>query len=54
VAYFKVTALSAEDFQSLDSIVDKDVGTTAAEKELRGRVKYDSGTSTALIYLASR
>ncbi len=54
VAYFMLTALSAEDFRSLDSIIDKDVGTTAAEKELRGRVKYDTGTTTAMVYLASR
>lgn len=54
VAYFKVTALSAEDFQALDGIVDKDIGTTATEKELRGRAKYDTATTTALIYLASR
>ncbi len=54
VAYLKVEALSAEDFVALDSIIDKDVGTTTAEKELRGRAKYDTATTTALIYLASR
>ena len=54
VAYLKITALSAEDFRALDGIVDKDIGTTPAEKELRGRAKYDVATTTALIYLAHR
>jgi len=54
VAYYMLTGLSLEDCMRLDSIIDRDIGTTAATKQARGRVKYDTGTSTLYLYLAHR
>ena len=54
VVYFKLTGLGSEDFIRLDGIVDRDIGTTTAEKEVRGRAKWDSATSTLYLYLAHR
>ena len=54
VVYFKMEGLAAEDFIRLDGIVDRDIGTTIAEKEVRGRAKWDSATSTLYLYIAHR
>ncbi len=54
VVYYKLTGLGSEDFTRLDGIVDRDIGTSIAEKELRGRAKYDSATSTLYLYIAHR
>ncbi len=54
VVYFRLTGLGADDFLRLDGIIDRDIGTTTAEKELRGRAKWDSGTSTLRLYIAHR
>ncbi len=54
VVYYRLTGLAAEDFTRLDGIVDRDIGTSTAEKELRGRAKYDSATSTLYLYIAHR
>ncbi len=54
VVYYKLEGLAAEDFLRLDGIIDRDIGTTTAEKEVRGRAKWDSATSTLYLYIAHR
>jgi general secretion pathway protein G len=54
VAYYRLTGVNLEDFDRLDSIVDRDIGTTTATKQLRGRAKYDTATNTLYLYLAHR
>ena len=54
VVYYRLTGLGLEDFERFDSIVDRDIGTTAATKQLRGRAKYDTATSELYLYLAHR
>ncbi len=53
VAYIYVTGLSEEDFLEFDSIVDRDVGSSKSENELRGRAKWDPiNNGTLKLYLA--
>ena len=54
VVYYKLTGLAVDDFLRLDGIIDRDIGTTTALKEVRGRAKWDSGTSTLYLYIAHR
>ncbi len=54
VVYYQLTGLGLEDFERVDGIIDRDIGTTAATKQLRGRAKYDTATSTIFLYLAHR
>ena len=54
VVYFKLVGISLEDFERFDSIIDRDIGTTAATKQLRGRAKYDTSSDTLYLYLAHR
>ena len=54
VVYYRLEGLSLEDFDRLDSIIDRDIGTSAITKQLRGRAKYDTGTDTLYLYLAHR
>jgi len=55
VVYFRLTGLSEEDFMSFDKIIDSDVGSTTAEKKLRGRAKWTtSGGGTLYLYMAHR
>ena len=55
VVYFRLTGINEEDFLELDSIVDRDIGTTNSEREMRGRAKWVSSTGgTLYLYLAHR
>ena len=55
VVYFRLTGLSEEDFMSFDKIIDTDVGSTTAEKKLRGRAKWATDSNgTLYLYLAHR
>ena len=54
VVYYTNVGISSEDFERFDSIVDRDIGTTTVTKQLRGRAKYDTATSTLMLYLAHR
>ncbi len=54
VVCYMLTGLALEDFMRLDSIIDRDIGTTTTTKQLRGRAKYNTGTSTLYLYLAHR
>lgn len=55
VAYIQLTGISQTDFATLDRMIEPEIGTTAAEKQLRGRAKWGAaGGGTALIYLAHR
>lgn len=54
VVYYRLVGLSQEDFMRLDGVVDRDIGTTTATKQLRGRAKYDLANSTLYLYLAHR
>ena len=46
VVYYKLEGLAAEDFLRLDGIIDRDIGTTIPEKEIRGRAKWDTDSQT--------
>ena len=54
VAYLQITGVTVGDAEEIDGIIDPGIGATQAERQLRGRVKYDTGTTTLLIYLAHR
>jgi hypothetical protein len=54
VAWLQIAGISIGDHEDLDAIIDRGIGTTPAERQLRGRVKYDTATSTLYIYLAHR
>ena len=55
VAFFKLEGISAEDFLSLDHVVDSLIGMTDAERKLLGRAKWDSANGgTLLLYMAHR
>lgn len=54
VAYLQITGIALGDHEDVDAILDPGVGATAAERQIRGRVKYDTGTTTLYIYLAHR
>lgn len=55
VVYFRLTGLGEDDFLELDRVIDSDIGSTDAEKELRGRAKWHSGSGgTLYLYLAHR
>jgi len=53
VAYIFVNGVGEEEFLEFDSIVDRDIGSNSAEKELRGRAKWDPlNNGTLKLYLA--
>jgi len=52
VAYLQITGVTLGDAEEVDAIFDLGIGATAAQRQLRGRVKYDTGTSQLFIYLA--
>ena len=54
VAYLQITGVALGDADEIDGIFDPGIGATAAQRQLRGRVKYDTGTSQLFIYLAHR
>ena len=54
VAYLQITGVTVGDAQEVDAIIDPGIGATQAERDLRGRVKYDSAGSQLFIYLAHR
>ncbi len=54
VAYLQITGVTVGDAEEIDGIIDPGIGATAAERQLRGRVKYDGATSQLFIYLAHR
>ena len=51
VAYVYFTGVSNDGFEQVDAILDRGIGTTATQRQLRGRVKYDTATSEMMIYL---
>lgn len=51
VVYLSYTGISTTEWDKIDSILDAGIGTTTTERQLRGRVKYDSATDTLLVYL---
>ncbi len=55
VVYLRLTGIGEDDFLELDRIIDADIGSTDAEKELRGRAKWHSSAGgTLYLYLAHR
>jgi len=52
VAYLRVEGVSESEFNEIDGIIDPGIGTSATQRQLRGRVKYDTGTDFLYIYLA--
>jgi hypothetical protein len=51
VAYLRIDSISDTEFNEIDGIIDAGIGTSQAEKELRGRVKYDAATDRLYVYL---
>lgn len=51
VAYMRIDGVSDTEFNELDGIIDAGVGTNLAERQLRGRVKYDTGNDRLYIYM---
>ncbi len=51
VVYVTFSDITLQNFERVDSILDKGFGGTATERQLRGRVKYDTGASEMMIYL---
>ena len=55
VAFFKLEGIGEEDFLNLDQIVDPLIGTTDAERKIRGRAKWaPANNGTLYLYLAHR
>ncbi len=54
VAYLQITGVALGDAEEIDGIIDPGIGATAAQRQLRGRVKYDTASSQLFIYLAHR
>ena len=52
VAYLRVDGISDTEFNELDGIIDSGIGTNLAERQLRGRVKYNPANDRMYIYLA--
>ncbi|GJL54780.1 MAG: hypothetical protein NPIRA02_19120 [Nitrospirales bacterium] len=50
VVYVQFTGISPANFDDIDAIIDPGMG-TGADRALRGRVKYDTGTGALMIYL---
>jgi prepilin-type N-terminal cleavage/methylation domain-containing protein len=51
VAYMRIDGVSDTEFNELDGIIDAGVGTNLAQRQLRGRVKYDPGNDRLYIYM---
>jgi hypothetical protein len=51
VAYLRVDGVSYNEFNEIDGIIDSGVGSNLAERQLRGRVKYNPGNDRLYIYL---
>jgi type II secretory pathway pseudopilin PulG len=54
VAFLQITGITVNDAEDIDGIIDPGIGATQAERQLRGRVKYDTVGSQLFIYLAHR
>ena len=54
VVFFQLDGVSVGDFLALDAIIDREIGATTVEKQLRGRAKYDTAGGDAYVYLAHR
>ena len=54
VAYLQITGVTIGDAEEIDGIIDPGIGATQLERQLRGRVKYDTATNQLFIYLAHR
>ena len=51
VVYVSFSDITIQDFERVDAILDRGFGGTETERQLRGRVKYDTSTSEMMIYL---
>ncbi len=54
VAFLQVTGITVGDAEDIDGILDPGIGATQAERQLRGRIKYDTVGSQLFVYLAHR
>ena len=54
VTYLQITGISVGDAEDVDAILDPGIGATQTQRQLRGRVKYDTTGSQLFIYLAHR
>jgi type II secretory pathway pseudopilin PulG len=53
VVWQTIVGASLAEFNDVDRIIDGAQGANAAQRQARGRVKYDTATSTMRVYLAS-
>lgn len=51
VVFLRIRSVSLRNFERVDRILDPGIGSTSAERQLRGRVKYDAVTNRMRIYL---
>jgi prepilin-type N-terminal cleavage/methylation domain-containing protein len=51
VVYLRVDGVSDTEFNEIDGIIDAGIGTTLAERQLRGRVKYSTPNDRLYVYL---
>lgn len=51
VAYLRVDSISGIEFNEIDGIIDAGIGTSQTERQLRGRVKYDTSNDRIYVYL---
>ena len=52
VVYIYMTGITETQFEKIDAIMDAGIGTSAATRQLRGRVKYNTANSRVYVYLA--
>ncbi|GJL56394.1 MAG: hypothetical protein NPIRA02_35260 [Nitrospirales bacterium] len=51
LAFLRITDVGLKDFERVDNILDRGIGATPTERQLRGRVKYNTGSNVMRIYL---
>jgi prepilin-type N-terminal cleavage/methylation domain-containing protein len=55
VVTLRITGVTIKDFTKLDNILDEGIGSTAAEKQARGKVKWvTAGGGTMRVYIADK
>lgn len=54
LVYANYVGVSAKEFEKIDGILDDGIGSTSAEKQLWGRVKWNAATSALMVYIAHK
>ncbi|WP_454064235.1 type II secretion system protein [Candidatus Nitrospira salsa] len=51
VVFLRFRSVALQDYERVDSILDPGIGSTEAERQVRGQVKYDAATNRMRVYL---